>query len=147
MIAAVALLAGPAFVSSANANSWWTHGCLQGMQQKYGARFDQRQMQSYCQCRDGGNKSSDECKNHLGLEQQKNSSKKFSNEEEFTIGVMTATICGKRLGSINEQRSTEILISALSMQGFPLKLATKEHLWIEAYQTVGQGLERCKVNQ
>ena len=145
--AVVALMAGPVFVSSANANSWWSHGCLQGMQQKYGTRFDQQQMQSYCQCRDGGKKSSDECRNHLGLEQQNNSSKKFSNEEEFTIGVMTATICGKRLGSINEQRSNEILLSALSKQSFSLGLATKETLWVEAYQTIGQGLEWCKANQ
>jgi hypothetical protein len=141
------LLVGPAWAKPAKANSWWTYGCLQGMQQKYGSRFDQQQMQGYCNCRDKGKRSSDECINHLGLDNQTSSSGKLSNEEEFTIGVMTAVICAKRLGNGSGVRSEDILISALSRQGFPLELATKEALWAEAYQEVGQGLAWCKANQ
>ena len=141
------LLAGPTHISPAIASSWWTYGCLQGMQQKYGSRFDQQQMQGYCNCRDKGKKSSDECINHLGLDNQSSSSGKLSNEEEFTIGVMTTVICAKRLGNGSGVRSDDILISALSGQGFPLELATKEALWAEAYQEVGEGVAWCKKNQ
>jgi hypothetical protein len=144
---AALLLAGPTRISPANANSWWTYGCLQGMQQKYGSRFDQQQMQGYCNCRDKGKRSSDECIQYLGLDKQSSSSGKLSNEEEFTIGVMTTVICAKRLGNGSLVRSDDILISALSGQGFPLELATKEALWAEAYQEVGEGLAWCKKNQ
>lgn len=145
--AATALLGGPTHISPANANSWWTYGCLQGMQQKYGSRFDQQQMQGYCNCRDKGKRSSDECINYLGLDNQSSSSGKLTNEEEFTVGVMTAVICAKRLGNGSGARSDDILISALSGQGFPLELATKEALWAEAYQEVGEGVAWCKKNQ
>ena len=145
-IAAV-LLVGPAWATPAKANSWWTYGCLQGMQQKYGPRFDQQQMQAYCNCRDKGKRSSDECIQHLDLDNQSNSSGKLSDEEEYTIGAMTAAICAKRLDNGSGVRSEDILISALSRQGFPLELATKESLWAEAYKEVGQGLTWCKENQ
>ena len=134
-------------VSSANANSWWTHGCLQGMQQKYGSRFDQQQTLGYCNCRDKGRRSSDECIHYLGLDKQSSSSGKLSNEEEFTVGVMTTVICAKRLGNGSGVPSGDILISALSGQGFPLELATREALWAEAYQEVGEGVKWCKANQ
>ena len=144
---AALLLAGPTGISPAIANSWWTYGCLQGMQQKYGSRFDQQQMQGYCNCRDKGKRSSDQCINYLGLDNQSSSSGKLSNEEEFTIGVMTTVICAKRLGNGSGVRSDDILISALSRQGFPVELATKEALWAEAYQEVGEGVSWCKKNQ
>lgn len=134
-------------VRQAKANPWWTYGCVQAMQQKYGTRFEPGQLQSYCQCRDKGKRLSEECQHHLGISQTKNSPQRFSNEEEFTIGVMTAVICGKRLGKLDELRSRELLLSALSKQGFPLKLATQESLWFEAYKEVGSGLDWCRANQ
>jgi hypothetical protein len=117
------------------------------MQQKYGNRFDQQQMQGYCQCRDKGKKSSDDCQHHLGVADQKQSTSKFSNQEEFAIGVMTSVICGKRLGQIDDAQGNKILAKALSKYNFPISLAKNESLWLEAYKDVGTGLEWCKANQ
>jgi hypothetical protein len=131
----------------AKANSYWVYGCVQGMQQRYGSRFDQQRLQEYCQCRDKDKRSSEECHRYLGLSQSQESSKRFSSQEEFTIGVMTVVICAKRLGKIDDARGTEILISSLSKERFPLELAAKESLWLEAYKEVGSGLEWCRANQ
>jgi hypothetical protein len=131
----------------ARVNSWWTYGCVQGMQQRYGYRFNQEQLKGYCQCRDRGKRSSEECQHHLGIPERRDPQSKFSNQEEFAIGAITSVICGKRLGKIDDKQGNKVLVSSLVEQNFPVALATNQSLWLEAYRNVGEGLELCKANQ
>lgn len=83
----------------------------------------------------------------LGIQKDAEKEQSLSNADQFTIGVMTVVICGKRLGKIDDAKGSEILLSALSRQGFPTVLAAKQSLWLEAYKEVGQGDGWCKKNQ
>lgn len=132
------------FAPPSKANSWWAYGCVQGMQHKYGPQFSAQQIQDYCQCRDRGKRSSEYCIYHLDIHKDAEKEQSLSNADQFTIGVMTVVICGKRLGKIDDAKGSEILLSALSRQGFPTALAAKESLWLEAYKEVGQGVGWCK---
>jgi len=127
------------------ANPFYEAGCRKAFMERYPGRFKQETISEYCRCQSRNRgKNQDEC---IAILSKEAKPQRFSNAEEFTIGVMTAVICAKRLGSLSNQRANETLLRILSEQSLPLVLGAREDLWAEAYKDVGEGTEWCIKNQ
>jgi hypothetical protein len=131
--------------SGSYANPFYEAGCRNAVNDYYPGRYSQETVAAYCQCR---SKNRGKAQNQCTLDPPKNHKvQKFSNSEEYTIGVMTATICAKRLGRLSNERANKALLKALSEEGIHLSLGSRVDLWEEAYKDVGEGIEWCIKNQ
>jgi len=132
--------------SSTSANPFYEAGCRNAVNDYYPGRYSLETVAAYCHCRSRNRgKDQDQCTlDHptKGLKVQQ-----FSNSEEYAIGVMTATICAKRLGRLSNERANQALLKALSEKNINLSLGTRVDLWEEAYKDVGEGIEWCLKNQ
>ena len=131
--------------SSTSANPFYEAGCRNAVTDYYPGRYSLETVAAYCQCRSRNRgKDQDQCT----LDPPKDhKAQQFSNSEEYTIGVMTATICAKRLGRLSNEKANNALLNALSEKNINLSFGTRVDLWEEAYKDVGEGIEWCIKNQ
>ncbi len=128
-----------------HANPYYEAGCRNAVSERNPGRFKQETVSEFCRCQ-SRNRGKDQDVCAAILEKDANP-QRFSNSEEFTIGVMTVAICAKRLDRLSSQGASEMLLEVLSEQNLPLVLGTRQDLWKEAYKEVGGGIEWCIKNQ
>lgn len=131
--------------TSVHANPFYEAGCRNAVNENYPGRFSLETITTYCQCQsENRGKNQDQC---ISIISKERTMQKFSSSEEYTIGVMTAVTCGKRLGKLSNERASQLLMQSLSERNISLTLGSRVDLWQEAHKDVGEGIEWCIKNQ